>query len=275
MTDTQGRLTAFFDLHRPGSPLFLPNAWDFASAAALTRAGYPAIGTTSLGVAAAAGKPDATGQTQAETLALARCLGRLPALLTVDIEAGFSDDPRAVADLAEQVADAGAVGVNIEDGRPDGTLAPAEDHCAKIAAIKRRAPGLFVNARTDAFWLAPDGAPPPTEEAVRRAAAYAAAGADGIFVPAAADPGTIAILAARIPSPLNILYLPGRHTFAELAGAGVARVSTGSLLFRAALQAVLRAAAMASGRGDRGEPKIPSYGDVQAMIATGPADGND
>jgi 2-methylisocitrate lyase-like PEP mutase family enzyme len=278
------RREAFFGLHRPGCPLFLPNAWDYASAAALAAAGYPAIGTTSLGVAAAAGKPDATGQTGPETLALTRRLGRLPALLTVDIEAGFSDDPHAVAQFAEQVADAGAVGVNIEDGRPDGTLDRAEQHCAKIAAISARVPALFINARTDAFWLAADGAPPPIEEAVARATAYIAAGADGIFVPAAADPAVIAILATRIAAPLNILYLPGRHTFAELAAAGTARVSTGSLLFRVALQATVRAAAQAagqeagqeagtaSGQGAGGEPGIPSYSDVQAMI--GDDDGN-
>ncbi len=273
----QQRREAFFGLHRPGRPLFLPNAWDYASAAALAAAGYPAIGTTSLGVAAAAGKPDATGQIGPETLALTRRLGRLPPLLTVDIEAGFSDDPHAVAQFAEQVAGAGAVGVNIEDGRPDGTLDRAERHCAKIAAICERVPALFINARTDAFWLAADGAPPPIEEAVGRAAAYIAAGADGIFVPAAADPAVIAILATRIAAPLNILYLPGRHTFAELAAAGTARVSTGSLLFRAALQATLRAAGQAagqpagtaSGQGAGGEPGLPSYSDVQAMIGDG------
>jgi len=266
MTGMTGRVSAFFELHKPGSPLFLPNAWDYASAAALAQCGYPAIGTTSLGVAAAAGKPDAGGQTRQENLALARRLGRIPVLLTVDIEAGFSDDPHSVADLAEQLAEAGAVGVNIEDGRPDGSLAATEDHCAKVAAVKERVPAMFVNARTDAFWLAPEGAEPPIEEAISRGAAYVAAGADGVFVPAAADAGIVAALAARIAAPLNILYMPGRHDMASLAASGVARVSTGSLLFRAALGAAMETADSASGQSDAGAPKLPSYGDVQAMI---------
>lgn len=121
--------------------------------------------------------------TRADTVALARRLGRLPALLTVDVEAGFSDDPAEVAELVEQMARAGAVGVNIEDGRPDGTLATTAEHCAKVTAIKDRVPELFVNARTDTFWLEPDGIS-LVDETLARSAAYVAAGADGIFVPA-------------------------------------------------------------------------------------------
>jgi 2-methylisocitrate lyase-like PEP mutase family enzyme len=270
MSEGAERGQMFYDLHQPGRPLFLPNAWDYASAAALLRAGYPAIGTTSLGVAAAAGKADADGQTRAETLALAGRLGSLPALLTVDIEAGFSDDPRSVAEFAAQVAGTGAVGVNIEDGRPDGTLTPAAEHCAKVAAVKDLVPELFVNARTDAFWLASRGSWEPEAEAISRGIAYVAAGADGVFVPAAAAPGTVAALAARIPAPLNVLYLPGQHSLASLAAAGVARVSTGSYLFRVALQAMLRAAATASERDDGADRQVPSYGDIQELITARP-----
>lgn len=265
MTDVTARCEEFRELHRPGSPLFLPNAWDFASAVALAQRGYPAIGTTSLGVSAAAGKADSAGQALAENVSLVRRLSTLPALLTVDIEYGFSDDPRSVADLAEELAGAGAVGVNIEDGRPDGTLTAVQDHCAKIAAVKDRVPTLFVNARTDAFWFAPPGTPPPTDEAISRGTAFIAAGADGVFVPAAADPAIVALLAAGIAAPLNILYMPGRHTVASLAAAGVARISTGSLLFREALRAALDTADTVSGRGP-GDSRIPSYGEVQAMI---------
>ncbi len=150
----------FRQLHRPGRPLFLPNAWDFTSAAALARAGYRAIGTTSLGVAVSAGKPDAAAASRAETIALAWLLNRLPTLLTVDIEAGFSDDPFFVAELAAELAAAGAVGVNLEDGHPDGTLVPVDRHQAKIAAVRAQVPDLFINARTDTFWLAGRPTPP-------------------------------------------------------------------------------------------------------------------
>jgi 2-methylisocitrate lyase-like PEP mutase family enzyme len=266
MNQPVDRFAAFRQLHHADRPLLLPNAWDYASAAALTRDGYPAIGTTSLGVAAASGKPDAAAATRDETLALARSLGRLPSLLTVDVEAGFSDDPDAVADLVDELAGAGAVGVNIEDGRPGGTLTDPARHSAKIAAIKARVPGLFVNARSDTFWLSSSNDAAPLDDTVRRARAYVAAGADGVFVPGVADPSTITLLVAELDVPLNVLYLPGRHTLSDLAELGVARVSTGSLLFRVALGAAV-GAADAIRRGEAwDDPTAPSYADVQRLI---------
>jgi 2-methylisocitrate lyase-like PEP mutase family enzyme len=259
-------MTTFAELHKPGNPLFLPNAWDFASAAELVRAGYPVIGTTSLGVAAAAGKPDAAAATRDENLALTRLLARLPAMVSVDIEAGLSDDPRSVAALATELAAAGAVGVNIEDSRANGTLEPPELLCAKISAVKAAVPDLFVNARTDAFLLADHNNPPPTAEARQRAAAYLKSGADGIFIPGAADTDTIRTLSSSIDAPLNILYLPGRHTFRELAAAGAARVSTGSLLFRTALGAAVAAAHAARTNAVGADPSRPTYEQIQASL---------
>jgi 2-methylisocitrate lyase-like PEP mutase family enzyme len=261
------RREAFARLHRRGDPLFLPNAWDYATGAVLAQAGYPAIGTTSLGVAAAAGKPDAASETRQENLRLTRHLCRLPALITVDLESGFSDDPEEVAALAREVADAGAVGINIEDGRWDGTLSSADLHRARIAAVRSRVPELFINARTDTFWLAGAEGPPPIEETLRRAAAYVDAGADGIFVPSAADPETVAALSSRISAPLNILYMPGRHTFAQLAEAGAARVSTGSLLIREALRSVVQTARAAHQDAVIDDPDRPSYAAVQSALA--------
>lgn len=260
------RHESFAVLHRPGQPLLLPNAWDYITASALAQAGFAAIGTTSLGVAAAAGLPDAAGATRAETIALTRRLAALPVLLSVDIEAGFSDDPYEVAELAVLLADAGAVGVNIEDGRPDGTLAPVDLHCAKIDAVRTAAPGLFVNARTDAFWLADPAAPPPMGEARDRSLAYVAAGANGIFIPALAEPAMVQTLATSVTAPLNVLYLPGRHTLAELAAAGAARVSTGSLLLREALRAIVATANAAQQTSVPPDPTRPTYAQVQALL---------
>jgi 2-methylisocitrate lyase-like PEP mutase family enzyme len=262
MTD---RCAAFRALHHAARPLLLPNAWDHASAAALAAQGHPAIGTTSLGVAAASGKPDGAAATRGENLVLARLVARLPVLLSVDVEAGFSDDPGAVAAYVAELAALGVVGVNVEDGRTDGTLAEPGVTVAKVAAIKAAVPELFVNARTDAWWL---GVPDPLEQALRRTCAYRDAGADGIFVPGAPDVATIRLLVGEIAAPLNVLYTPGGPDLDELGRLGVARVSTGSLLFRAALAAVTGTVdAIRSGAALAVEP--PSYAQVQRLTAAG------
>ncbi|MFE0632835.1 isocitrate lyase/phosphoenolpyruvate mutase family protein [Streptomyces sp. NPDC058864] len=259
------RFEAFRALHRAGRPLFLPNAWDRASAAALAARGFPAIGTTSLGVAAAAGLPDATGATRETTLWLARDLVRLPVLVSVDIEGGFGATPEDVAELAADLERLGVAGVNIEDGRPGGAgLTDPVLQSEIIAAVKRAAPGLFVNARTDTHWLG--ATEDPESETRRRAAAYLAAGADGIFVPGLADESAIAALAAGLDAPLNVLLPQGGPGLARLAALGVSRVSTGSLLFRAALHAAVDTA----GRALEGVPLpagLPSYADTQELAA--------
>ncbi|MCX4549402.1 isocitrate lyase/phosphoenolpyruvate mutase family protein [Streptomyces sp. NBC_01387] len=243
----------------PEAPLVLPNAWDHASAAALAAAGFRAIGTTSLGVAAAAGKADATGGTRAETVRLARGLARLSALISVDIEGGFSTHPDEVASLAVELADAGVVGVNIEDGRPDGSLTGVDRQCELIRAVKDAVPELFVNARTDTYWL-----PGHTEQTTHRAEAYQHAGADGLFVPGLQDAQAISALTGNLRVPLNILFSPAGPSVTELAALGVRRVSCGSLLFRAALQAVVQTAG-AVATGAALPTGIPSYAEAQAL----------
>ena len=259
--ETPGGARAFGALHHDaGTPLLLPNAWDHASAAALAAEGFAAVGTTSLGVAAAAGLRDGAGAARAETLAVARRLGGGAWLLSVDAEGGFSDDPDEVAAFVGELAQAGAVGVNLEDGRADGTLAPVEVHAAKVAAVKAAVPGVFVNARTDTHWLRPAG----PDETAPRLAAYQQAGADGVFVPGLSDPERIAALVRTLDVPLNVLYAPDGPTLAELGALGVARVSLGSLLFRRALGAAVAAAAdVRAGRRPAGP--LPGYDAVQAL----------
>jgi 2-methylisocitrate lyase-like PEP mutase family enzyme len=243
----------FRDLHRPGDPLLLPNAWDYGSAALLAAQGFPAIGTTSLGVAAVHGRPDAAGATRAETIELAALVGDLGVLVTVDIEGGFSDDPAAVSDLVVALAALGVAGVNLEDGRPDGTLRPIELQQRIIEAALGH--GVFVNARTDTCWLR-------TGDTMERVRAYGHA--DGVFVPGLADLRAIEKLASGTPLPLNVLYQPDGPTPAELAAAGVARISTGSLLYRASLRGAL--AAVLSFRGGDGEVPLPTYGQIAAIL---------
>jgi 2-methylisocitrate lyase-like PEP mutase family enzyme len=236
---------AFAALHRPGSPFLLPNAWDVASAVLLADAGFPAIGTTSLGVTAAAGEIDGTGTGRDLTMAMARAiLPRLAVPVTVDAEGGYSDDPSAVADLAAELAALGAVGINLEDARGGGVLRSPAAHAAIIRAVVAAAPGLFVNARTDVFWLRAGSPAGRLGAATERLLAYQDAGAAGVFVPALTELADIAVVARRIQLPLNVLWQPGT-TLAQLGDAGVARVSTGSALYRRALAAAVAAAVAA------------------------------
>jgi 2-methylisocitrate lyase-like PEP mutase family enzyme len=232
---------SFRDLHYGDLPLLLPNAWDVASAVAYADAGFPAVGTTSFGVGAAAGHADGARASRDATTALVHALAPLPAYVSADIEDGYADDPDEVAGY---VAALGADGVNVEDSTDEALIDPAR-HAAKITAIKRRCPGVFVNARVDNYWLGQDAS---VEAVLRRAQAYTAAGADGVFVPGASDPAELGQLTAAIGVPVNVLAIPGR-TLTELAALGIRRVSTGSLPYRAALDAAVSvAAAVRDGR---------------------------
>jgi 2-methylisocitrate lyase-like PEP mutase family enzyme len=255
----------FRRLHHGSEPLLLPNAWDVASALALADAGFAAVATTSLGVAAAAGRPDATGSTLAETLRLARTAERISCPFSIDLEGGFGSEPAGVADVAERVAEAGVAGINLEDGRQDGTLADLDRQAEIIQAVKERVPDLFVNARTDAFWLKVDN---PLETALARISVFAQAGADGVFVPAIADEADIRAVVGRSTVPVNVLYLPGGHTVAALGELGVRRVSLGSLPFRAALHATVQTA-RAVAAGEAVEGGIPGYDDIVQLIGEG------
>ncbi|WP_210584471.1 isocitrate lyase/phosphoenolpyruvate mutase family protein [Streptomyces sp. GESEQ-35] len=247
---------SFAELHHADEPLLLPNAWDHASASVLAAQGFPAVATTSLGVAAAVGLLDGASVTREHTLQLALTLGSEPFLLSVDAEDGFSEDPDEVGEYARELAVVGAVGINLEDG-----LGPVGRHAAKIAAVKSAAPGLFVNARTDAYWLG-DG-----EDTLSRLDAYQQAGADGVFVPGLTDPREIARLVKHLDVPLNILYSPVGPTVPDLADLGVRRISLGSLLYRRALGAALETVTdIRAGRTPRGA--APSVAQVQAFART-------
>lgn len=240
---------AFAALHTGPGPFVLPNAWDVASGVLLADAGFPAVGTTSLGVTAAAGLPDGAGAGRDLTLALAAALvARLPVPVTVDLEGGYAEDPAAVADLAAGLSELGVAGINLEDGRPDGQLRSVAEHAAVIRAVAVAAPALFVNARTDTYWLRVGTEQERLPETIRRLSAYRDAGASGVFTPGLSDWAATEQVARAVGLPLNVLWQPG-VTLADLATAGVARVSTGSALYRHALSAALAAAASAGTAG--------------------------
>jgi len=255
----------FHALHRRGAPIVLPNAWDLASARWLRAAGHAAIGTTSLGVAFDAGKCDGDGETADDTFELARRISRAGIAVTVDLEAGFADDPDEVGRFAGRLARLGVVGVNIEDSDASGRLVDVGDAAAKVAAIAAAAPGLYLNARTDAFWIDGDGDGAERHaETVSRARQYLEAGASGIFVPGVLSPPAVSALVRDIPAPLNVL-VQGAIGVPQLARLGVARVSTGSLLFRMAL-GTISAAAHEIARGTFAPiPGTPSYDEVTGL----------
>jgi 2-methylisocitrate lyase-like PEP mutase family enzyme len=260
----------FAALHRPGGPFLLPNAWDVSSALLLADAGFAAVGTTSLGVTAAAGEIDGAGTGRGVTMALARAiLPRLSVPVSIDAEGGYSDEPGAVAELAVELAELGAAGINLEDGRADGGLRSAPAHAAIIRAVVAAAPGLFVNARTDVYWLRAESADGRLDAATARLLAYQDAGASGVFVPGLSELAGIAALTRRVRLPLNVLWRPGT-TLAQLGDAGVARVSTGSALYRRALAAAVATAVAAQHDQPPPDPDVP-YDSVLAALQPPPA----
>jgi 2-methylisocitrate lyase-like PEP mutase family enzyme len=246
----------FAELHHRDLPLLLPNAWDVPSALAFAAAGFEAVGTTSFGVASGLGRPDGARATRDANVALARALSTLDCHVSVDIEDGYTDDPDEVA---AYVAALPVAGVNIEDSTA-GRLVPPEAHAAKLAAVKRRSPEVFVNARVDTYWLGQDATVKSTMD---RAARYVDSGADGVFVPGATEPDLLRELAAAIPVPVNVLVLPGR-SLAELGALGVRRVSTGSLPYRAAVHAATEVALAV--RDGREPPAADPYPELQARL---------
>jgi 2-methylisocitrate lyase-like PEP mutase family enzyme len=238
----------FHLLHYRGEPLVLPNVWDFATAAALVEAGFPAIGTTSLGVAAAHGVPDEAAATLDQTRQLVRTLVRLPVPITVDVESGFGVPP---CELAAELWDIGVAGVNIEDA-----AACPENHARIVRGFKDGAPGLFVNARIDTHWLGRD-----QDTTLDRARRYADAGADGVFTPGLVTDHDIAAMVEAVPIPLNVL---AQRPVSDLARLGVKRISTGSLLYRAALGAVVATAR--SVRDGAPVARVPDYHDIITLL---------
>lgn len=224
-------MTAFRDLHRSGL-LILPNAWDGGSAALMRSLGAKAIATTSAGVAWALGWPDGDALPVERVVQAARDIVRAAqgVPVSIDFEGGYSHDPAGVAALALRVVEAGAQGINIEDGGGS-----PESLAAKIAAIRAAVgPELFINARCD-IWLRDVGeAGARVDEAARRGAIYRAAGADGLFAPGLTDEAGIARLVAATDMPLNLLAWPGLPGASTLEALGVRRLSAGSGLASAA-----------------------------------------
>jgi 2-methylisocitrate lyase-like PEP mutase family enzyme len=246
--DRQGRQAAIFaGLHRSGDPLLLANAWDVASAVTIVGAGAKAIATTSAGVAWSLGVADAAdlGADRAAAV-IERITAAVPVPVSADIEAGYGREPEAVAATMTAVLQAGAVGVNLEDrsGRDEAPLFEPAEQAERLAAARaaadRLAVPVWINARTDVFLASVGPAQERLQATLERAAAYAAAGADSLFVPGLVDLDAIAELAAG-SLPVAVMAWAGAPTVPELASAGVVRISLGSAVAQAAYAVAARA----------------------------------
>ncbi len=236
-------------LHRGPAVLILPNAWDVASARIFEEAGFPAIATTSAGIAFSLGYPDGQRIPRAEMLArIARIARAVHVPVTADIESGYGPTPEDAAMTTRELIHAGAIGMNLEDAsghqdQPliDLQLAVEKIKAARQAAMQMRAQ-IWINARTDVYLL-PGGNPDADySEALRRLIAYRNAGADCVFAAGLKDAEAIGRLVKAVECPLNILAGVGTPSIPELAKLGVARVSVGSGPMRATLGLLRRVA---------------------------------
>jgi 2-methylisocitrate lyase-like PEP mutase family enzyme len=218
-------------LHVPGDPLVLPNVWDAATAKVVADAGFPAVATTSAGVADALGYADGQHTPADEMLAAVARIARVVDVpVTADLERGYGLDRWT---LANRVVETGAVGLNLEDtdhaNRP--ALVPVAEQMAFIAGVKAAA-DLVVNARIDVHIRGGE-----TDDALLRARCYRDAGADCLYPIGVTDADTIARF-VEIGVPVNVLLRPGAPPIERLAELGVARISLGHLLHAEMLEAL-------------------------------------
>jgi len=276
-TSQRAQAEAFRQLHHGPAILVLPNAWDVATARLVEAAGFPAVATTSAGIAWAHGYPDGERISRAEMLAMVRRIAaavRVP--VTADMEAGYGATAEAAAVTAREVIAAGAIGLNLEDGANEGTLMDLALHVERIRAAREAGAAagvpIVVNARTDAFEVKEWTPAQRFAEAVRRGNAYHAAGADGLFVPHVSDAETIGRLARELTGPLNVIAGPPAPPLGELARLGVRRASLGPRVTQAALGLVRRVLEELRERGTytaMAELLVP-FAELQQLVTPAP-----
>lgn len=274
-TTQRDRAQSFRRLHAGPGILVLPNAWDVVTARLVEESGFPAIATSSAGVAWALGYVDGERISRGEMLAV---VGRIAASVrvpvTADMEAGYGATAEAAAETARGVIAAGAIGLNLEDGANDGRLVDIALHQDRIRAMRETGAAagvpLVINARTDAFEVRDWSPAERLAAAVQRANAYCAAGADCLFVPHVSDAATIRQLAREIEGPLNIIAGPPAPSIPELERLGVRRASLGPRVSQAALGLVRRVLGELRERGsyDTMTDLLIPFADLQRLVTS-------
>jgi 2-methylisocitrate lyase-like PEP mutase family enzyme len=229
-------------LHVQGAPLILYNAWDAGSARSVLEAAAKAIATSSWSVAAAQGYQD--GEAIPIELAeeiVGRIATSVDAPVTVDFEGGYSEDDSKLADNISRLIDMGVIGVNFEDRVVKGSgLYSVDRQAQRLRAICKAAEqkrvDLFVNARTDIFFEHGEDAAQAVDEALKRAKAYAAAGASGFFIPGLTKDALIGQLCEAVALPVNVMVMNGVPSNERLSKLGVARISYGPIPYISAMR---------------------------------------
>lgn len=244
-TDVSARRAAFRRLHAEGC-FVLPNAWDLGSTRYLQHLGFPAIASTSAGLAFSLGLPDGGVPVEAVLEHLRALVGATDLPVNADFEAGYAATAEGVAENVRRCVETGVAGLSIEDATGD-PAAPLLDVGVAVerlraarAAIDASGTGVLLTGRAECHLV---GHPDPLRESLRRLEAYAAAGADCLYAPGLRTREAVAaVVAAVAPRPVNVLVSAPYFTVQELAELGVRRVSVGGALARAAWGGFMRAA---------------------------------
>jgi 2-methylisocitrate lyase-like PEP mutase family enzyme len=263
----------FRSLHDNSTPLLLPNVWDAGSARLFEALGAKAIATTSAGFAWALGYQDGRTLPFDEVTDSVRRIKRvLKVPLSVDVENGYSDDPKAVANNVMRLVDLGIAGINIEDG-PDAPSILAAKIEAIREAVSKSGADLFINARCDVFLANLVDKPKQVDESIARAKTYAAAGADGLFLPALFKNADIEQVVKSTELPLNVMALSGLADAATLGKLGVRRLSAGGGISQVVLGKAKSLAQdfLQHGRSETLDENPVPYSEMQGLFANLPA----
>ncbi len=227
--------TLFTQLHQQSTPLLMANVWDVPSALSAKKVGFQAIGTSSAAIANMLGYHDGEDMSFEELFFIVKRISACTDIpLSVDIEAGYSNDPQVVVSQLVQLAKCGVVGINIEDSNVQGvrSLKDAHEFASMLSHIKKQLDKqriqLFINVRIDTYIC---GASNRLNETIRRATLYQSHGADGIFVPCITDTHEISQLVHTVTLPVNVMCMPELDDFDSLSDVGVSRISMGNFLF--------------------------------------------